>query len=407
MTPVPTLDPVDWTAWADDPYPLYRLLRDESPVYYDEPNDTYVLTRFDDVYGVLRQHDTYSNVPLGILQGNLARTSDIRMADPPVHTLRRRIVKPMFIPGEMRRITPYLHEVSRELIDAVAGDDVVDITDAFAIALPGRVTLDIIGLPREVHDSFRALTDERIRIILGRTGATHEPPEARAEVERIRAALWEIVGPIAQERRREPRHDVMTLVVQARDEHGPEVIPDDVFINLLAEVLTAGFETTQHLIELLLDRCADDPELWARLRADRALIGPAMEEMLRYKSPTQALGRRPVQDVTFHGVEIAKDSWITISYASANRDERQFPDPDTYIPDRDLRKHVAFSYGIHYCAGAPLTRYEVTALLHELLDRFETIERAGESTPWPTTFPGRIGKPPGLRHVPVRLREAA
>ena len=333
MTPELGVDAVDWTAWADDPYPLYRQLRDEAPVYYDELNDTFVLTRFDDVYGILRQHQRFSSVPLGIAEGTLARTSDIRMADPPLHTLRRRIVKPMFIPGEMRRITPYLHEVARGLIEAVAGQDVVDITDAFAIPLPGRVTLDIIGLPREVHDTFRALTDGRIRIILGRTGATHEPPEARAEIERIQADLWEIVAPIADARRRRPQHDVITLVVQARDEHGPEVIPDDVFINLLAEVLTAGFETTQHLIELLLDRLADEPELWASLRDDRALIGPAMEEMLRWKSPTQALGRRPLQDVRFHGVEIPKDAWITIAYASANRDERQFPDPDSYVPD--------------------------------------------------------------------------
>jgi cytochrome P450 len=98
---------------------------------------------------------------------------------------------------------------------------------------------------------------------------------------------------------------------------------------------------------------------------------------------------------------------ITIAYASANRDERQFPDPDSYLPSRDLRRHVAFSYGIHYCAGAPLTRYEVTVLLNELLDRFETVERAGPSTPWRTTFPGRIGKPPGLRHVPLRFHEGA
>ncbi len=214
------------------------------------------------------------------------------------------------------------------------------------------------------------------------------------------------MAPLAQDRRRNPQHDVLTLVVQAQDRHGRDEFPDELMLDVLAEVLTAGFETTQHLIELLLDKLADEPELWQRLRADRGLIGPAMEEMLRWKSPTQALGRRPVEDVTFHDVQIPKDAWITVVYGSANRDERQFEDPDSYLPDRDLRRHVAFSYGIHYCAGAPLTRYEVTALMNELLDRFATIERAGESEPWPNAMPGYIGKGPGLLRVPVRLRAA-
>jgi len=405
VTTSPTLDPVDWTAWADDPYPLYRLLRDEAPAFFDERNDTYVLTRYADVYEVLGDHNRFSSLPVGLVNGALTPTSQIRQADGSRHTLTRRTILPMFTPGEMRRLVPYFRQIVRELIDAVPEPDVVNVTEAFAVPLPGRVTLDIIGLPLEVHGRFKKLTDDRLRIIMTRTNRG-EPPEIRSRLEEIRAALLDIVAPLAEERRRNPQHDVLTLVVQAQDKRGRDEFPDELMLDVLAEVLTAGFETTQHLIELLLDRLADEPELWQRLRADRGLIGPAMEEMLRWKSPTQALGRRPVQDVIFHDVEIPKDAWITVVYGSANRDERQFADPDRYLPDRDLRRHVAFSYGIHYCAGAPLTRYEVTALMNELLDRFAAIERAGDSEPWPNTMPGYIGKGPGLRRVPVRLRPA-
>jgi cytochrome P450 len=400
-----TLDAVDWTASADDPYPLYKLLRDEAPAFFDERNDTYVLTRYADVYEVLGDHKRFSSLPVGLVNGALTPTSQIRQADGTRHTLTRRTILPMFTPGEMRRLVPYFHRLVAELIDAVAGEDIVNVTDAFAIPLPGRVTLDIIGLPLQVHDRFKALTDDRLRIIMTRTNKG-EPPEIGSRLQEIRAALWEIVAPLAEDRRRNPQHDVLTLVVEAQDRHGRDEFSDELALDVLAEVLTAGFETTQHLIELLLDKLADEPELWQRLRADRDLIGPAMEEMLRWKSPTQALGRRPVTEVNFHGVAIPADAWVTVVYGSANRDERQFEDPDRYLPDRDLRRHVAFSYGIHYCAGAPLTRYEVTALMNELLDRFETIERAGESEPWPNTMPGYIGKGPGLQRVPVRLLAA-
>jgi cytochrome P450 len=192
--------------------------------------------------------------------------------------------------------------------------------------------------------------------------------------------------------------------VQAQDRLGTDELPDDVLLNLLLEVLTAGFETTQHLIELLLDHLADDPALWRTLRDDRDLIVPAMEEMLRWKSPVQALGRRPTEDVTLHGISIPKDAWITTVYGSANRDERQFDDPDSFQPRRDLKRHLAFSFGIHYCAGAPLTRHEVTALMNELLDRYATVERAGGSELWPNTMPGIVGRFPGFRRVPVALR---
>jgi cytochrome P450 len=125
--------------------------------------------------------------------------------------------------------------------------------------------------------------------------------------------------------------------------------------------------------------------------------------MLRFRSPTQALGRRPVEDVELHGVPIPANSWVTVVYGSANRDEREFPDPDTYEVDRDLRRHLAFSIGVHYCPGAPVSRAETRVLVDELLERYTSIERAGPSLPNPNPMPGKVGKILGWGQVPVRF----
>ena len=168
--------------------------------------------------------------------------------------------------------------------------------------------------------------------------------------------------------------------------------------------MTAGFETTQHLIELFLSHLADDPDLWRALRGDRELLGPAIEEQLRWWSPMQALHRRAAEDVELHGVVIPRHATVTTVYGSANRDEREFEEPDEYRLDRDLKRHVAFSAGIHYCAGAPVARHEVMALLNELLDRFARVEHAGAPEPYDEHHEGPRRDDPRLEAAAAALR---
>jgi cytochrome P450 len=395
--------PDEWTASADDPWPLYQRLRDEAPVYRDEANNAYLLSRHDDVYRVLVDHPTFSSIPSVILEGLEPPSSEIRMADEPRHSDLRRIVAPLFSPGAMRRLDVYLREVAREIVDAAEGGDVTEVSSALAIPLPGRVALDLVGLPQSEHGRFMELIEGRLRIVLRRSNGGAMTGGDRETLARVQAEMWEIVLPVIEERRHTPRPDAITRVAEAQDERGREDIPDSLFLNMLLELITAGFETTQHLIELLLSHLADDPALWRRLRDDRTLVPGAIEEMLRWRSPVQALGRRATKNVAFRDVTVPAGSWLTTLYGSANRDEREFPDPDTFRIDRDLKRHVAFSAGIHYCVGAPVTRNEVGALLNELLDRYGGIERAGESVPWPNTLPGRPGKLLGWQRVPVRF----
>jgi cytochrome P450 len=156
------LSSFSWTDWAADPYPLYKQLRNEMPVYHDEPNEAYVLTRYADVYGVLLDTERFSSIPKAILDGTQPPTSQIRMEDKPRHTFVRGLVMPLFTPKELRGLAPHLKGLAHELVDAVAGQEVVEATTAFAIPMPSRVALHLIGLPNEDHPRFKQLTDERL-----------------------------------------------------------------------------------------------------------------------------------------------------------------------------------------------------------------------------------------------------
>ena len=397
------LDEIDWTAWADEPFPLYRRLRDEAPVYWDERNHTYVLTRHDDVYGVLLDPGRFSSIPLDILEGRQPPTSEIRQADAPRHRFVRNIVGPLFNPAAMRSREEIIRAIVREIVDAAEGPDVIEVSTAIATPLPAWVALGLIGLPQARHERFNQLMDERLEMILTR-GSRAESSEADlARLASVREQMWEMVVPVIAERRAQPENDAISRILAKQEEVGKEELSDDVFLNMLLELVTGGFETTQHLIEMLISHLADHPDLWARLGEDRALIPKAIEEMLRWRSPVQALGRQATEDVVLHGVTIPENAWVTVAYGSANRDEREFPDPDTYDVDRELRRHVAFSAGVHYCPGAPVSRAETRLLMEELLDRYRTVERAGPSLPSPNPMPGKPGKILGWRQVPVHF----
>ena len=173
----------------------------------------------------------------------------------------------------------------------------------------------------------------------------------------------------------------------------------------MLHLLAGGLETTQHLVELLISLLADRPDLWQQLSEDHSLIGPAIEEMLRWDAPFQASRRRPLKDVVIRGVSIRENSTVFAVIGAANRDDRVFPEPDEYQLNRDLTRPLAFGFGIHYCPGAPVTRAEVHALLAEMLDRYSAVERAGPSEPWPAPDPMlTVETMHGMKRLPVQLR---
>jgi cytochrome P450 len=393
-----------WRAWAEDPYPLYRVLRDEQPVYFDAPNDAYVITRYADVASILRDHRRFSSVPLAQFTGEKENLRPIRDQDPPLHSARRRAVAPLFTGGEMRRRAGYFAEVAADILTQVENQPEVDVSSEIAVPMAGRVTCDLLGVPIEQHARFKELTEERLSLMRVNY-ALAEAEDGTRTIEDVRADLWELIAPLADERRAHPETDAISLLVAARDqaENGAE-ISEPILIDMLLHLLAGGFETTQHLVELLVSHLADHPALWATLRADPTLVDAAIGEMLRWDAPFQVGRRRPTEDVVVEGVRIPKDGTALLVIGSANRDERVFPDPDEFRLSRDLTKPLAFGLGIHFCPGAPVSRFEVRALLNEMLKRYERIERRGPSELWPLPEPMRTPEQMrGMQSVPIRL----
>jgi len=398
---------IRWADWSSDPYPLYRALRDRAPVYHDEPNNDYVITRYSDCAAILIDSKRYSNASTPIPEGQLQNPlSPIRSSDPPRHTYLRKMINPLFSPKKMRELEPYFVDVSREILDKAEQTEVMEASSQLGIPLPGRVTCDLMGIPLEQHQLLLELTEERLSLLLVSLGNTKPRPGMRTWDE-VRADLWAVLGPVAEQRRREPTTDGMTLLVQAQAEAGRDQFSDDLLVDLLLHLLSGGFHTTQHLIEMLISMLADRPELWRRMREDRSLIPVAIEEMLRYDAPVQALPRRTHEEVEIAGVTIPKGASIKTVYGSANRDERVFPDPDEFSLDRRPNRHLAFSTGIHVCPGSPVSRAEARALFAEMADRYVAIERVGPSERWPSEQPQRtVESMHGFRSVPVRLVRA-
>jgi cytochrome P450 len=405
MTATADLTSFRWSEWADDPYPLYRALRDEQPVYVDEPNDAYVITRYADVAAILRDHRRFSSVPFAQFTGEKENLRPIRDQDPPLHSARRKSVAPLFTSGEMRRRAMYFHEVASETLSRVEDQAWVDVSSEIAVPLAGRVTCDLLGVPVEQHARFKALTEERLELLRISSGRSEGETDART-IDDVRSDLWDLIAPLADERRVRPQTDAISLLVAARDEsENAAQITEPVFVDMLLHLLAGGFETTQHLVELLISLLADRPDLWQRLREEPSLVDAAIEEMLRWDAPFQAGRRRPIEDVTIGEARIPENATVFVVIGSANRDDRVFPGPDEYQLERDLTRPLAFGLGIHFCPGAPVSRFEVRALLHEMLSRYVSIERRGSSERWPRPDPmPTVEQMRGMQKVPVRLQ---
>jgi cytochrome P450 len=362
MEPISLFDP----AVQADPYPTYRRLREQAPVYREPRFGTWVLTRFADVYGALRDHTTFSSAG-GIAPGMRGQGGFVTMitTDPPRHTRLRALVNKAFTPRVVAELVPMMRRVVDELLADVDGGP-VDMVETLTYPLPVIVIAQLLGIPPEERARFKRWSDA----VVGVTDAGLREENQQAVVEMFQYFAAQIAARRAAET---PGHDLITAVVRA--EIDGEALSDGELLSFCLLLLVAGNETTTNLIGNLLNVLADRPDLWRALRADRTLVEPAVEEALRYDSPVQALWRTATRDVELHGTTIAKDERVMVVYAAANRDPEAFPDPDTFRLDRQLNRHVAFGHGIHYCLGAPLARAEAAVALGALLDRYTALER--------------------------------
>jgi cytochrome P450 len=242
------------------------------------------------------------------------------------------------------------------------------VVESYAVPLPVKVIARLLGIPGEDYATFKRWSDAFLSTV---------SIQANERVENLQEMVA-YFGRIAAARRAHGADDLISALVEA-DVEG-EALQDWEILGFCILLLIAGNETTTNLIGNLLHALSERPDLWRRLREDRSLVETVIEESLRYESPVQRLFRWATRDVEVSGVRMSRGDRVTIFYGAANRDSRTFPNPDEFRLDRDLRNHVAFGAGIHYCLGAPLARAEARISLSTFLDRFARLSPgAGEA----------------------------
>jgi cytochrome P450 len=347
---------------VSDPYPVYAELRRRTPVRAMEfpLGPTFMVTRYDDVMGVLKDAHVFSSGANGKGIGLVMGRTIIEM-DGQEHGRHRNLVAPAFLPKAMRGgLDGVIEHFAQELLDAVAPLGRADLVSMFTRNFPVRVIAHLIGIPVAEYASFQQWSLDLI-------GFASEPLKGFAASE----ALVQFLKPQIASRRSEPRDDLLSVLIHSEVD-GHRLTDEEVysFIRLL---LPAGAETTFRLIGTTLLALLSEPELYERVRSDRDQIQWALEEALRWDTPVQFVSREATRNTSLQGIDIPQGHYILVALGSANRDEQHFADPDRFDLDRHPTDHVSFGFGRHFCVGSHLARLEATIGINAVLDRLPNL----------------------------------
>jgi cytochrome P450 len=349
-----------------DPWPVYQKMRDETPLFYSEKHDFYAVSRWDDVHNVFHDPQTYSSARGGILEVikmNIEMPSGVLIfEDPPSHSIHRKLVSRLFTPKRIKALEPQLREFCREVLDPLVGQGEFDVIRALSAHLPMRAICLLVGIPLEDQEFVRDAVDKAL---------TTESGEAMTEDGLL--FTGDVFMKFVEEREKNPTDDIISqlLTQDFTDEHGEvRKLTKDEVCTYITVISGAGNETTGRLIGWATKYWADYPDARRELREDFSLIPNAIEEIVRIEPPGQAVARYVTKDVEVHGTTIKKGDIMLAAMASANRDPRHFPDPDTYDIHRKDVAHMGFGAGIHFCLGNALARLEGQVAMEEMLKRF-------------------------------------
>lgn len=357
------------------PFPHFDRAREERPVEFDEGSQIYVVYRHEDITFVLGHPEIFPHQPVhdnGIMFGGVPLISSV---GPPEHTAMRRLAFEPLKPGRLKSYEPVIAEISDSLIDAFQEHDSVDFVEQFAIPLPARVVCRLMDFPEEGPD-FEFIVESLSMKSADRPGTS----DVGIGFDRgaKRTGIHDYIRDALEERHANPGNDILTEILQtqiARD--GSLNLP--LLMTICTELAAGGVITTAQMMVNALMLLLAHPDQMARVRADHKLIPWVLEESLRLESPVQSEPRISVADATVGGVHVPAGSTVLLVLGSGNRDPERFTEADRFDIDRprdQIKAHLGFGYGMHFCLGAPLARLEGTIGFRRLFDRLAEIRLA-------------------------------
>jgi len=360
-------DPYDF-AIDEDPYPVWRRLRDEAPLYYNDRYDFYALSRFDDVERCSVDWRTYISGKGSVLEliksGLEMPPGNILFEDPPAHDLHRGLLSRVFTPRRMLAIEPQVRAFCARSLDPLVGSGGFDFIADLGAQMPMRTIGMLLGIPEQDQEAIRDRIDEGMLL---KEGA---PPDAETA---YAVSSGDEFAEYIEWRSKHPSNDLMTDLLNAEfeDETGTvRKLTREEVLGYVGLIAAAGNETTTRLIGWTGKVLADHPDQRQELAEDPGLVRGAIEELLRYEAPSPVQARYVTRDVEHYGQKVPAGSVVLLLTASANRDERKFEDPDRFDIHRTIDHHLTFGYGIHFCLGSHLARLEGRVALEEVLKRF-------------------------------------
>lgn len=408
------IEQIDFLAPAvlADPWDAYRSARAQAPVYRLPDTDIYMVTGYARVCEVLLAPEIYSNDFFGVLEGPHAADPEIRAvrargwlpvntlftSDPPQHTRFRKLLSHAFSPARINRLEQYIAQVVEQLVAALAGRGECEFVAQFAVPLPVTVISDQIGVPRADLHRVKHWSDVFTARLGGMLSREQELAFAHDVVE-----FQHYIAARLEERRAQPGEDLLSDLVHARVA-GERPLDTAELLNIVQQLLVAGNATTTHALAEGLLVLLEQPHAMAFARAHPERMGEVVEELMRITSVTASMWRVVKRDTRLGDVDIPAGATVLLRYAAANHDETVFADARRFDPERpNLRSHLAFGRGVHYCLGAMLARKEITIALRSLLAGFRDIALACD--------PAAIRRAPnillrGPEALPLRLRPA-
>jgi cytochrome P450 len=380
-----------------NPYPAYRALRDEAPVYHNEQVGFWALSRYADVVAAHLDTDVFSSANGITIEGVDQGMPFLIVKDPPEHTWHRKIAGRMFTPRRINALEPFIRTTAASLLDKVADADEFDLIENFSFRLPLDVISELIGIPETVREHIHSLSD---RLVARDESGTVTQDAALASLE-----LAQVFVDLVAERRRNPGNDVITTLMNtevADDDGNTRSLDDNELANRFLELAFAGHETVAKLIPNGVIALSWYPDQRHELAADPGLMPNAVEEMLRWDPPSHYQGRWTTRDVELHGTVIPEGQRVILITASAVHDERKYPDPELFDIHREIDRHVSFGFGRHLCLGAALARLETRVAFEELLKRFPdfTFDETGVERAYSSNVRG-------LARLPLRVERRA